>query len=162
MASFRSAPEIGSVPAVSELPIGGSRWVDCGTADPGPIYRDRKCAARYKRQLDDCCTRGRIGCEKIRGLQYWLSVLPVFRRDELGSLDEPSRSATEGRSSEGLVRIVLKGIRITVRDNGSSSGIRTLRAFSRNSGNRKTSVKETIIDKSFGDPKCSPRRGRYT
>ncbi|KRX21483.1 hypothetical protein T07_7221 [Trichinella nelsoni] len=54
------------------------------------------------------------------------------KRDELGSVDEPSRSAAEGRSSEGLVRTVVKGIRLTVRDNGSSSGIRTLRACSRN------------------------------
>ncbi|KRX11550.1 hypothetical protein T07_1306, partial [Trichinella nelsoni] len=27
---------------------------------------------------------------RIRGLQYWLSVLPYSKRDELGSVDEPS------------------------------------------------------------------------
>ncbi|KRY44072.1 hypothetical protein T03_4913, partial [Trichinella britovi] len=37
----------------------------------------------------------------------------------LGSVDEPSRNATEGRSSEGLVRTLVKGIRIAVRDNGT-------------------------------------------
>ncbi|KRZ50123.1 hypothetical protein T02_1604 [Trichinella nativa] len=108
-----SAPEIASAPAASELPIGGSRRVDCGAADPGPIYRARMRAARH-----NTC------------LQYWLSVLPVFQRDELGSVDEPSRSATEGRSSEGLIRTVVKGIRITVRDNGNSSGKRGGRAGS--------------------------------
>ncbi|KRX86741.1 hypothetical protein T12_15855 [Trichinella patagoniensis] len=34
----RSAPEIASAPAASELPIGGSRRVDRGPADLGPIY----------------------------------------------------------------------------------------------------------------------------
>ncbi|KRX34714.1 hypothetical protein T09_13803, partial [Trichinella sp. T9] len=34
----RSAPEIASAPATSELPIGGSRRVDRGAADLGPIY----------------------------------------------------------------------------------------------------------------------------
>ncbi|KRY50282.1 hypothetical protein T03_10991 [Trichinella britovi] len=53
-------------------------------------------------------------------------------RVELGSVDEPSRSATEGRSSEGLVRTLEEGIRTTARDNGSRSDIRTLRACSRN------------------------------
>ncbi|KRX34753.1 hypothetical protein T05_1828 [Trichinella murrelli] len=65
-------------------------------------------------------------------IDYWLSVLPVFQRDKLGSVDEPSRNATEGRSSEGLVRTLVKGIRIAVRDNGNSSSIRTLRACSLN------------------------------
>ncbi|KRY15239.1 hypothetical protein T12_9011 [Trichinella patagoniensis] len=60
------------------------------------------------------------------------SVLPVFQRDKLGNVDEPSRSVTEGRSSEKLVRTLVKGIRIAVRDNGNSSSIRTLRACSLN------------------------------
>ncbi|KRX11966.1 hypothetical protein T07_2226 [Trichinella nelsoni] len=45
MVIMTSAPEIASAPAVSELPIGGSCWVDRGAADPGPIYRARKRAA---------------------------------------------------------------------------------------------------------------------
>ncbi|KRX15933.1 hypothetical protein T07_5651 [Trichinella nelsoni] len=57
------------------------------------------------------------------------------KRDELGSVDEPSRSAAEGRSSEGLVRTVVKGIRLT-----------------RSQGNRKTSAREIAIHKSFWTP----------
>ncbi|KRX31632.1 hypothetical protein T05_3709, partial [Trichinella murrelli] len=43
----RLAPEIASAPAASELPIGGSRRVDRGPADLGPIYMARKRAAKY-------------------------------------------------------------------------------------------------------------------
>ncbi|KRX37883.1 hypothetical protein T05_14362, partial [Trichinella murrelli] len=119
----RSAPEIASAPAASELPIGGSRRVDRGPADLGPIYMARKRAAKHTYTYTypdlyqdvylsilwyDSRTRRRVGCEQFgfeyEVLQYWLSVLPVFRRVELRSADEPSRSATEGRSSEGLVR----------------------------------------------------------
>ncbi|KRZ75776.1 hypothetical protein T08_14114, partial [Trichinella sp. T8] len=97
------------------LPIGGSRRVDRGPADLGPIYMARKRAAGIYLYLYvylsilwyDSCTRRRVGCEQFGFeyvvLQYWLSVLPVFRRVELRSVEEPSRSATEGRSSEGLV-----------------------------------------------------------
>ncbi|KRZ51096.1 hypothetical protein T02_7756 [Trichinella nativa] len=111
--SCRSAPEIASAPAASELPIGGSRRVDRGPADLGPIYMARKRAAdtytyiHIPRSVPKTSWLRAVGFEYVV-LQYWLSVLPVFRRVELGSVDEPSRSATEGRSSEGLVRLLLQ------------------------------------------------------
>ncbi|KRY27548.1 hypothetical protein T01_14755 [Trichinella spiralis] len=58
---FRSAPEIASAPALSELPIGGSRWVDCGAADPGPIYRARK-------RAEDIC----VSCTIVVQEDEWL------------------------------------------------------------------------------------------
>ncbi|KRX32631.1 hypothetical protein T05_6993, partial [Trichinella murrelli] len=51
------------------------------------------------------------------------------------------RSATEGRSSEGLVRTLEEGIRTTVRDNASAE-----------SENQKTSAKESASHKSFKIP----------
>ncbi|XP_003367429.1 conserved hypothetical protein [Trichinella spiralis] len=48
------------------------------------------------RQWYDSCTRGRVGCEKS-ALEYVVCStgcsIAVFRRVELGSVDEPSRSA---------------------------------------------------------------------
>ncbi|KRX35002.1 hypothetical protein T05_7400, partial [Trichinella murrelli] len=54
--SCRSAPEIASAPAASELPIGGSRRVDRGPTDLGPIYMARKRAADISIRV--CVSRG--------------------------------------------------------------------------------------------------------
>ncbi|KRZ53672.1 hypothetical protein T02_992 [Trichinella nativa] len=51
----RSAPEIASAPAVSELPIGGSRRIDRGPADLDSIYMARKLAADIDVCVS-CCT----------------------------------------------------------------------------------------------------------
>ncbi|XP_003381922.1 conserved hypothetical protein [Trichinella spiralis] len=86
-------------------------------AEPGSIYRARKCAVSH---LCNSCTRG----------QYWLAVLSVFRRDELEVLDEPSRSAY-GRTIERRTHVNRSGdIRLTVRDERYNAGSRTLRARS--------------------------------
>ncbi|KRX12808.1 hypothetical protein T07_6767 [Trichinella nelsoni] len=61
----------------------------------------------------------------------------------------------EGRSSEGLVRTVVKGIRLTVRDNGSSSVL----AESREPEDVRKGDRHP---QEFLDPDHSPRRGRYT
>ncbi|KRY02254.1 hypothetical protein T01_11819, partial [Trichinella spiralis] len=53
-------------------------------------------------------------------------------KSRIGKCGRTESKCKEGRSSERLVRTLLKGIRLTVRNNGSSSGIRTLRACSRN------------------------------
>ncbi|KRX79040.1 hypothetical protein T06_3478 [Trichinella sp. T6] len=144
----RSAPEIASAPAASELPIGGSRRVDRGAADLGPIYMARKRAADISIRVCSVVVRQlykrtswleQFGFE-YEVLQYWLSVLPVFRRVELRSVDEPSRSATEGRSSEGLL-----GYSYT-------SSVQSQRVALAESENQKTSAKEIAINKSFWTP----------
>ncbi|KRX63272.1 hypothetical protein T06_3298 [Trichinella sp. T6] len=135
----RSAPEIASAPAASELPIGGSRRVDRGAADLSPIYMARKRAAGISIRV--CVSSGTtvVQEDELVGA-YWLSVLPVFRRVELRSVVEPSRSATEGRSSEGLL-----GYSYT-------SSVQSQRVALAESENQKTSAKEIAINKSFWTP----------
>ncbi|KRZ66539.1 hypothetical protein T10_10220 [Trichinella papuae] len=86
---FRSAPELASAPAASELPIGGA----CGsTAGPltlalyiGPEIVPKVVVDSHDRV---------IGVRK-----YWLAVFAISGRGELEVLDEPSRSAY-GRTIE--------------------------------------------------------------
>ncbi|XP_003368656.1 hypothetical protein Tsp_13650, partial [Trichinella spiralis] len=120
-------------------------WVDRGAADPGPIYRARKRAAPYtwiERDTSVCvCVSSTIVVQedalvarsrlRIRGLQYWLQYCRI-PKSRIGKCGRTESKCKEGRSSERLVGTLLKGIRLTVRNNGSSSGIRTLRACSRN------------------------------
>ncbi|KRY28675.1 hypothetical protein T01_8996, partial [Trichinella spiralis] len=153
---FRSAPEMASAPRRASGPL-VVRVSQPRGAEPGSIYRARKCAVSH---LCNSCTRGQNTCS-----QYWLAVLSVFRRDELEVLDEPSRSAY-GRTIERRTHVNRSGdIRITVRDERYNAGSRTLRARSSwrivvaESVNRKTSAKEITVHESWY-PDRSPRRGR--
>ncbi|KRY34762.1 hypothetical protein T01_1271 [Trichinella spiralis] len=76
MASFRSAPEIASAPAASELPIGGSLV-----------------------QEDALVARSRL---RIRGLQYWLQYCRI-PKSRIGKCGRTESKCKEGRSSERLV-----------------------------------------------------------
>ncbi|XP_003366034.1 conserved hypothetical protein, partial [Trichinella spiralis] len=116
------------------------------------------------RQWYDSCTRGRVGCEKS-ALEYVVCStgcsIAVFRRVELGSVDEPSRSARkDDRARDSAFDLPL----------GTTVVARVFVHFERAVATYRVSGAREPEDvregdrhrREFLDPDRCPRRGRYT